>query len=356
MRYSISFIALTSVFAFTALSLSGCSGAGTGSTATPTPSVNPTASPTPTPSPVPATPTPNPNRSYNLTVSGSRGSVAVSVAGTPSTLTPGTALPVNTQAVGTSLLSAPLAYGDRVFLGWQLNGASFSTAPTLDALPVALNAGDTITALYGPSGSTSPLTPNYSQSDAFYWPATALPLKVFVSPTIPADYRATLIEGFDRWIAALGPAFSYQLVGNESGAQVVLTFGTAGGSTALTTVTAESSAPPRALMQASIVFDSSKLPPLTSSSNRAAMVALAAHEVGHALGINGGGVQGHSDDPNDIMFPTVSAASTTITLRDINTLMNLYNSFFATRAQATGHRAQAHGAPVTASIPCDMHW
>ena len=54
------------------------------------------------------------------------------------------------------------------------------------------------------------------------------------------------------------------------------------------------------------------------------MQQVAAHEFGHALGIDG-----HSDVPTDLMFSVIdSDHPQTISARDLNTLECLYSSWF----------------------------
>lgn len=345
------YLPLLVVFSSLTVALVGCGGGSAGSSATPTPA--PTATPSPAPIASP-TPSPVPTRSFQLTVTGSRGSVALGVNGSSSSFVPGAPRTVTTALVGTNLLSAPASYGDKAFVAWQRNGTNFSTNTTLSTLPSELTNGDTVTALYGPAGTrTGQLTPNYNQTDAFYWPADKLPLKVFFADNVSSDYKAAMQEGIDRWMNALGSGITYTVVTQEADATIVLQMGDASGFLAQTTTTASALSLPKPLLKAVITFDPTKVPVLNSNTNRLGFTALAAHEFGHALGINGGGVQGHSDDPADIMHAIVGEDSQTITVRDINTMMNLYASIYDGRKVAVS-RAASNGKTTVQTLSCGV--
>ena len=331
--------------------ISGCGGGGVGETSLPI--TSPVESPGPDATPAPIS---NQTRSYNVAVSGSRGSIALSVAGAPSTVTPGGLRSVTTLMRGSGLLAAPSAYGDRAFVAWQYKGANFSTDPNLSALPTSLQEGDTITAIYGPTGARSTaLTPNYNQTESFYWPISNLPLKVFFASSITDEYKTAIVEGLDRWASTLGGTIAYSLVATEAEATVVVKTGDAGGFNARTTVTSSTAISPRPIVKATVTFDATKFFSFTPVANRDAFVALASHEFGHVLGIQGGSTQGHSADQKDIMYPTVSAANTVITTRDINTLMNLYSGLFSGRHQAATTRAVETSQTRHESVACEAH-
>ncbi|WP_395144095.1 matrixin family metalloprotease [Armatimonas sp.] len=343
-------LAISSAIATTMI---GCAGSTGGNPVTPT--AVPTATPVPTPTPT-ATPTPAPSRSYQLVVVGARGSVPLAVNGVARGVVPGIPSNISTLLSGSNLLSAPATYGDRTFIAWQRNGANFSTAPALNTLPNELANSDTITALYGPGGTRSGLlTPNYNKTDYSFWPSAKLPLKIFFDASVSADQKTLMIEGIERWTKALGSGITYNIVSAKSDAMVVLEMGAVAIAVGQTTTTTSSATPPKPLISATITFDPVKIPALTTQDNRDIFVALVAHEFGHALGINGGGVQGHSDDPNDIMHQIVSIDSATITLRDFNTMMNIYDFIYDGRHRPVS-RAQATGERVTQTIACNVRW
>lgn len=331
--------------------ISGCGGGGGGVGETSLPITSPVESPGSGATPAPIS---NTTRSYNVAVSGSRGSIALSVAGAPSIVSPGSLRSVTTLQSGSGLLAAPATYGDRAFVAWQYKGVNFSTNPNLGGLPTALSDGDTITAVYGPMGARSTaLTPNYNQTESFYWPSSSLPLKVFFAPSFTDEYKAAIVEGLDRWASALGSTIAYSLVATEAEATIVVKTGDAGGFNARTTVTSNTATSPRPIVKATVTFDATKFFPFTPAANRDAFVALASHEFGHVLGIQGGSTQGHSADPKDVMFPTVSAENKVITTRDINTLMNLYSGLFNGRHQAIATRAVESGHTHSDSVACE---
>ena len=334
-----------------ATTMIGCGGS-TGGDPTP-----PTAVPTAIPTAIPtATPTPAPSRSYQLAVSGARGSVPLTVNGVASSVVPSTPSNISTLLSGSNLLGAPATYGDRAFVAWQRNGTSFSTTPTLNSLPSELANGDTITALYGPGGTRSGLlAPNYNKTDYSFWPSANLPVKIFFDASVSDDQKTLMLKGIQRWMDALGSSITTTIVVAESDATVVLKMGAVATAVGQTITTTSSSTPPKPLINATITFDPTKIPALTTQDNRNIFVALVTHEFGHALGINGGGVQGHSDDPNDIMHQVVSVDSTTITLRDINTMMNIYDFIYDGRHRPVS-RTQVNGERVTQTITCNVRW
>ncbi|WP_309707261.1 matrixin family metalloprotease [Armatimonas sp.] len=333
--------------------LQGCSSGGgvTDSTPTPTPTAIPTATPVPTATPIP-TPTPvptgGPTRSYQLTVRGSRGSVPLELLKKTTLLTPGSTVSATTSISIADLLIAPTLYGDRRFAGWEYKGARFSTAAAINDLPVAVVDGDTITAVYEPAGTgVKPLTPNYDDTEPAFWAAPGN-LKIFFDPNVSADMQAVIREGIERWMKALGSSFGYSVVTNQASAQIVIKMGAVASSSAFTSVGYVNNASPTPIEDAVMIFDPAKLPSITDPENRKAVVALACHEFGHALGIGE-----HSTVSTDTMFPSVSNNTLVITQRDLNTMMNMYNIFDGRSRPIS--RATGTGRTRTKIVDCQLH-
>ena len=279
----------------------------------------------------------------------------MSVVGSAQVLAPGAARAVASSVAGSSLLSAPTTYGDRAFLGWEHAGVRFSTSPTLSALPESLSDGDTVTAVYGPlSPQPSSLAPSYNQPNYGVWTADKLPLKVYFDATVTAEQQALITQGLERWTLALGSGVSYTLVSSEAEASIVIKAGTVTAGAAETVTTGIDAGPPMPLVKAVVTFDFAQIPALDSNTNRTLLVALASHELGHALGINGGEVQGHSSESSDTMYPLVSVNTIGITPRDMNTIQNIYSGLFSGRHHPTT-RVVSSGATVTRTVPCHVH-
>lgn len=158
------------------------------------------------------------------------------------------------------------------------------------------------------------------------------PIRVFVAPSGVAtdERRKSLLACFDQWVQATDGLVRYSLVSARSRADIIVTLEArafvsvdpgAAGSTGLAF-----SGP--VLKQADMELATESLPPGDLQS-------VAAHEFGHALGIDG-----HSDDPEDLMYPTatrylsfdrvpVLIPPRAIMLRDLNTLKACYPALFA---------------------------
>lgn len=133
--------------------------------------------------------------------------------------------------------------------------------------------------------------------------------------------------GFDQWVHATKDFVHYQVVTKPALAEVTVAFlphesvPDQGGACGHTTVAFLN----LTLNSADIVLATTDVTPMD-------LQATAAHEFGHALGIDG-----HSDDPGDLMYAVLirSAAadlplpSHTLTARDLNTLKVCYPAFAA---------------------------
>ncbi|WP_309714599.1 hypothetical protein, partial [Armatimonas sp.] len=224
------FLATIAISSISVFPLMGCSGGGSLSSSSPVKA---------------AIPSPTQLRSYNITVSGTRGSIPLSVLGISNLVSPGNGLSAKSKISATNLLSVPESYGDRRFAGWEYNGIRFSTSAVVNDLPATLNTGETITAVYEPVGlHTGQLTPNYNQSEYYYWKAPSQAgLKIYFDTTVSDELKSIFQEGFDRWFKALGSSFDYVLVTDQAEAQIVVKMGPVENSVAQTSIIAMNTIP-----------------------------------------------------------------------------------------------------------------
>ena len=153
------------------------------------------------------------------------------------------------------------------------------------------------------------------------------PLHIYFTPgdLTTGERKGAVRAGFDQWTRATNNFVRYQVVTRPEQAEVTVTFlsrdrvpdqGGACGHTTVTFLTLT-------LKSANILLATTDVPP-------ADLQATAAHEFGHALGIDG-----HSDDPADLMYAVLTHSdagdlplpSHTLTVRDLNTLKVCYPAF-----------------------------
>ena len=190
----------------------------------------------------------------------------------------------------------------------------------------------------GTSNRTDSLPDNYKTSlkSLLHW--GHFPLRVaFVNGIKSGDHDMdTLVRnGFDEWVNATQNAIRYEVVSNSNRADVTVTYdivparpltGERLGQTGFTFNPAR-----RQLVRASMhlnVWEGMTRRDLARFENTAA------HEFGHALGING-----HSPNPGDLMYYS-SASSEGVTVRDINTLRLAYGNFERSVARATDSKTK----------------
>jgi hypothetical protein len=176
-------------------------------------------------------------------------------------------------------------------------------------------------------------TPNYAHARTIdrllHWPR--LPVRVFVA-THDSDEEQNgrdALAGFDSWVHATGGIVRYQVVNAPDKADITVRFTPAAtvpganGAVGLTDIR---------YLGATLRHADMRL--ATGDTLPDELRSVAAHEFGHALGI-----QGHSDDAADLMFPAapryysadnehLPSPVRPVTQRDLNTMKLCYPHLF----------------------------
>ena len=206
-------------------------------------------------------------------------------------------------------------------------GAGGGSAPGSGSRIASTSTGASdgcVTKAFAPnySGDTDPKTGKANVLRTW----NALPLRIYFAPgdlLTPARQSAAL-AGFDWWVAAENGAVSYLITTDAASADVTVSFEQSGETEygALTTYQYDANAH---LTQAAITFNVAYI-------NRDALLTpAAAHEFGHALGIDG-----HSVNAADVMAYSAGVYNLTgLSTRDINTIKTDYNCAAAARSVAT---------------------
>jgi predicted Zn-dependent protease len=186
------------------------------------------------------------------------------------------------------------------------------------------------------SGCTvSTYSPNYANLMPLYrW--ASFPLKVrFLNSRVvtltdgtQADLAQAAMDGFSEWAAATNNGITFQVTTDPAQTNVTVHFGdlpaapTANDVLGLEQSTLYSD---NTIKSADILLNTW---PAMSAPNVTSFRETAAHEFGHAIGING-----HSDSPQDVMFAAHSLVTgKTLSERDINTLRTGYCNQFGRSA------------------------
>ena len=204
------------------------------------------------------------------------------------------------------------------------------------------SASDTLSVTVTGSGSGA-FTPNYIDqlNPPLMWKHTSgSPFHVTVYFPRDGSYtvsrHSAAVQGFNMWVQALNNRIQFQEITSPSSPDITVTFdpSTANGYTLFGRI-------------GDIIQPDIKMTLGFQDVGLSFVQGSAAHEFGHALGING-----HSTDPNDLMY--VSAAPDkvfNITTRDLNTVKTIYRDLFGGRAAQIGKYYEFNAnAPVRTQV------
>lgn len=176
---------------------------------------------------------------------------------------------------------------------------------------------------------TDVFVPNYADrlQHLLTWQAFPVTVAFVHDAHYTPQLQSIAVAGFDQWVQAMGGAITYRVVPDLQLSSIQVRFDDTAQSGA-TTLTFNGSVMANAAMNIGI----HGLAP-------GDIQCVAAHEFGHALGIDG-----HSDNPADLMYPThVQGTPCQVSQRDVNTLKTGYCSLFLRNASA---QPGASAAPV----------
>lgn len=190
-----------------------------------------------------------------------------------------------------------------------------------------------------------------SQEGSFRWTADHLPLNVYIEdgrnvPGYKPAYKQMIAQAFDEWSSQSNGLISWRQASDPRNADIVCTWtdsptikpGAVEAGQTRTLVQTDRYSGTGQLVRAQISILTELMGRPFTDAN---MYKTCLHEVGHALGL-----QGHSDVPSDIMYPTVNETQVAqLKSRDINTLVKLYDGGYANSlAQTPDQQGWANGS------------
>lgn len=135
--------------------------------------------------------------------------------------------------------------------------------------------------------------------------------------------QAAILAGFRQWVGATRGVVAFSVVNDPRSADVTVSCDP---SRVISQTDTEYDPDTHILTHAAVTMGLQSPDSSSARVNAAELQGLAAHEFGHTLGING-----HSDSPRDLMYPTLGDYNRAITLRDLNTLRIAYLPGASTR-------------------------
>jgi predicted Zn-dependent protease len=162
-----------------------------------------------------------------------------------------------------------------------------------------------------------------------------MPVRIYFIPSDAAarPRREEAQDGFEEWVKATGGLISYRIVDTQAQADITVA------------IDAGSTVPGQhgASGNTSVLYSRDEMKHAgieiaAGGTTPNELQEIAAHEFGHALGIDG-----HSDNPDDLMTPVevricdslgspIDAPAHPVTSRDLNTLKLCYSALFAASA------------------------
>ncbi|MBV9849390.1 MAG: hypothetical protein JO250_06860 [Armatimonadetes bacterium] len=175
------------------------------------------------------------------------------------------------------------------------------------------------------------LAPDYAHApqmvSLLHWARMPVRVCVVMDSAATPERERSALAGFGEWVQATAGAIRYQLVSDPARADIVVTFDLE------PTVPGHPGAVGHTdLRHEGPVLARADMTLATAGVSPDELTQTAAHEFGHALGING-----HSDGPDDLMSPDtmrlirpdgtpLPAPHRAVTARDLNTLWLCYPS------------------------------
>lgn len=237
--------------------------------------------------------------------------------------------------------------------------ASQSCAPPRDVVrqPFLSGGGESSIAYAPPAAAAAAgdYLADVSKNGMHRWAAERMPLKVYIEegvcvPGYRSSMKQLLVKSFDEWCRISNGKLSWREVSSPDQADIVCNYsdtprkaGPRGFEAGVTNTIIQQN---RYTGQSSIV--SATMTILTQwrgrQFNDSEIYMTALHEVGHAMGM-----QGHSNEPSDLMYSTVNRQQTPVlTQRDANTIAKLYRSYGTEPAVAYSPRGRSGGFPQMA--------